>query len=103
MHEHYRARHAQRRVVVWGCSIHHTPRGMECTGCGDQGELFATSEVYRSAREEAMNTTTRADVELCPACGQEPRWVNSEPNLDYWECPCGHEYVITIEDGSPGT
>jgi hypothetical protein len=51
MYEHYRARQAY-RVVVWGCSIHRTPRGQECTGCADQGELFATSEIYQSAREK---------------------------------------------------
>jgi hypothetical protein len=48
----YRQRQAQRRVVVWGCSIHGTPRGEECTGCADQHELLPTSEVYRTAREK---------------------------------------------------
>lgn len=32
-HEHYHARQAQRRVVVWGCKEHSTPAGETCQGC----------------------------------------------------------------------
>jgi hypothetical protein len=48
----HRARQAQRRVVIWGCPIHRTPRGQKCVGCADQHELFVTSAVYKSAREK---------------------------------------------------
>jgi hypothetical protein len=44
-HEHYQARRAQRRGVVWGCKEHGTPAGEECQGCRNQGELFGRTDV----------------------------------------------------------
>ena len=46
-HENHRARQVERRGVVWGCAIHHTPAGTECQGCLDQGELFGHVDVPR--------------------------------------------------------
>jgi hypothetical protein len=38
------------RVVVWGCAIHRTPRGQECQGCADQGELLTWGDIHRATR-----------------------------------------------------
>ena len=43
-----------------------------------------------------MATKLGVDTELCPDCGLEPRWVESTPDTDYWACPCGTEFEITI-------
>lgn len=40
-----RARQQHKRVVVWGCGIHHTPAGTECQGYADQGELITWNDV----------------------------------------------------------
>jgi hypothetical protein len=43
--ERYSNRQRQRADVVWGCSIHQTPRGETCQHCLDQGDLFGRSDV----------------------------------------------------------
>jgi hypothetical protein len=48
--ERHQTRQQHKRVVVWGCDIHHTPRGQECQGCADQDELFPRSEAPRQTR-----------------------------------------------------
>jgi hypothetical protein len=47
-----------------------------------------------------MTTNLAIDVELCPECGDVPRWVGSEPAVDYWACPCSAEFTITVMTGS---
>jgi hypothetical protein len=46
-----------------------------------------------------MTTDLAIDVELCPECGDVPRWVGSEPPVDYWACPCSAEFTITVMTG----
>jgi hypothetical protein len=43
-----------------------------------------------------MTTELAIDVELCPECGEAPRWIDSTPDTDYWRCPCRAEFEITI-------
>lgn len=45
-----RARQQHKRVVVWGCHIHRTPRGEECQGCADQGELIGWDDIHDARR-----------------------------------------------------
>jgi hypothetical protein len=41
----HRAGQQYRRVVVWGCAMHRTPRGQERQGCADQGELLTRADI----------------------------------------------------------
>jgi hypothetical protein len=43
-----------------------------------------------------MTTDLAIDVELCPKCGDVPRWVGSEPPVDYRACPCSAEFTIAV-------
>jgi YspA, cpYpsA-related SLOG family len=51
-----RARHQRRRLVGWGCDTHRTPRGQQCQGCADQGELLSRANIHPDHNRPPVTT-----------------------------------------------
>jgi hypothetical protein len=51
-----RARHQRRRIVVWGCDTHHTPRDQQRQGCTDQGELLSRADTHPDHNRPPVTT-----------------------------------------------
>ena len=74
-----------RRGVAWGCSVHRTPRGIECEWCDRQTELFTRATVVPAPR------LAGADLTPCGGCGLYP----DEHCRDCGLCPDWHEVDCT--------
>jgi hypothetical protein len=82
-----------RRGIAWGCSIHKTPRGIDCQGCDDQAELFTRADTIPQPRIELPPTCRGCGLypnEHCHDCGNCPDW-------HHVDCP----YAPGLVSGSP--
>jgi hypothetical protein len=74
-----------RQGIVWGCSIHKTPRGIECQGCDDQTELFSRADV-------TAPMTPTMSIPPCSGCGL----YDDEHCPGCLRCPDDHDLGCTL-------